>query len=70
MQITTTICDLCKDEIKRNTEQSHFEYWLPMSKKPGEEDKLVPHRYNLCENCANLIKETCECIKAEADLRE
>jgi len=70
MQITKIICDLCRQEIDNRLEQSHFEYYLPFNtdRKTGEVN-IQPRRHNLCENCANLIKETCECIKAEADLR-
>lgn len=69
MTITTVICDLCHAEIDRRKEQSTFDYYLPFSVGKDGEETIKPRRYNLCEDCANLIKETCSSIKAEADLR-
>ena len=66
MKITKIYCDLCGSEI--TDDQGNKDYFLPFSKK-AESKSIWPTKYNLCTNCANLIKETCECIKAEADLR-
>lgn len=65
MKITKIYCDLCGKEI--TGDQGNKDYFLPLSKK--EDSKSTwPTKYNLCIDCAEMIKETCITIKAEADL--
>ncbi len=67
MTITKVVCDLCFKEINKRKEQSTYDYYLPFTEeKDSPAVTIKPKRHNLCEHCAELIKETCVCIKAEA----
>ena len=67
MTVTKIFCDLCFKEIDKKKEQSSFDYYLPFTEeKDSPAVTIKPKRHNLCEKCAELIKETCISIKAEA----
>lgn len=66
MTITTYVCDLCREEIPKKSEQSSFDYYLPFTEEKDGGVTIRPRRHNLCEMCATLIKEECIKLKANA----
>lgn len=70
MTVTTTYCDLCKAELDRSQEQFTFDYALPISKNKDGSLSIRPKRVNLCEDCANNLKEVCESIIARAAINQ